>query len=133
MEQDPFKSKLEVPELQEQIKSSEETIADIERQINLLMDDLEYNANTLKTKILFAEGEELNKGLEDIGIHYSPEKAENLKQDIIKSIATIHILRERITKLQNDREDVENIKLHLQTLEEQYNKQLASISLEQQN
>lgn len=133
MEQDPSKPKIEVTEIQEEMKSADKTISDIEKQLNSLMDDLEHNANLLETKILFAEIEDSNKDFQDVGASYSPEKAEELKQDIIKSLATIHILQEQIMKLHSDREDVENIKLRLQTLQEDYKKQLVSISEGQQN
>jgi|GEM_PF-3669539 len=65
MEQDPLKPKIEVTEIQEQIKNTEQTLEDIKIDIDRVKDELEFLHNKIENLTLFGEIQMSDKELEE--------------------------------------------------------------------
>ncbi len=145
MEQDPSKPKIEVTEIQEQIKNTEQTLEDIKIDIDRVKDELEFLHNKIEDLTLFGEIQTSNKELEEyqdknnifgkdrISTNYNPEELENIRKQIFVTLERIGLYLKRFNDLHDDHESIEDIKQELIDLEKSYNSLLSSIPKDQQN
>ncbi len=145
MEQDPSKPKIEVEEIQNQIKSTEQTLEDIKFNINRVKDELEFLRNRIENLTLFGEIQMSDKELEEyqddqeifgkerVSTNYNPEDLENIRKQIFETLEKIGLYLKRFNDLHYNHENLEDIRQELINLEKDYNSLLSSIPKEQQN